>query len=89
MARTKQTAQKSTGGKAPRPQLAAKARLQAGKGPLPKAFSIVKKPHCYRLDTVALREIRKYQKSVDLLICKLPFSRLVLEISNTCKGELR
>lgn len=27
--------------------------------------------------TVALREIRKYQKSTDLLIAKLPFSRLV------------
>jgi histone H3 len=89
MARTKQTAQKSTGGKAPRAQLAAKANLQAGKAPLPKAFSVVKKPHRYRPGTVALREIRKYQKSVDLLICKLPFSRLVREISDTVKGELR
>jgi histone H3 len=89
MARTKQTAQKSTGGKAPRAQLAAKARLQAGKGPLPKAFSVVKKPHRYRPGTVALREIRKYQKSVDLLIRKGPFSALVREIANTCKGELR
>jgi histone H3 len=89
MARTKQTAQKSTGGKAPRAQLAAKAQLQAGKGPLLRPFSVVKKPHRYRPGTVALREIRKYQKSVDLLICKLPFSRLVREISDTCKGELR
>ena len=29
----------------------------------------------------ALREIRKYQKSTDLLIRKLPFSRLVREIT--------
>ena len=40
----------------------------------------VKKPHRYRPGTVALREIRKYQKSTDLLICKAPFYRLVREI---------
>jgi histone H3 len=61
--------------------------LQAGK--LPKALNVVKKPHRYRPGIVALREIRKYQKSVDLLIRKLPFSRLVREISDTVKGELR
>uniref|UniRef100_A0A6N2LA76 Core Histone H2A/H2B/H3 domain-containing protein n=1 Tax=Salix viminalis TaxID=40686 RepID=A0A6N2LA76_SALVM len=36
----------------------------------------VKKPHRYRPGTVALREIRKYQKSTELLIRKLPFQRL-------------
>ena len=41
----------------------------------------VKKPHRYRPGTVALREIRKYQKSTDLLIRKLPFQRLVREIA--------
>lgn len=35
------------------------------------------KPHRFRPGTVALREIRKYQKSTDLLIRKLPFARLV------------
>ena len=40
----------------------------------------VKKPHRYRPGTVALREIRKYQKSTELLIRKLPFQRLVKEI---------
>jgi hypothetical protein len=35
------------------------------------------KPHRFRAGTVALREIRKYQKSTDLLIRKLPFARLV------------
>ena len=40
----------------------------------------VKKPHRYRPGTVALREIRRYQKSTDLLICKAPFHRLVREI---------
>ena len=41
----------------------------------------VKKPHRYRPGTVALREIRKFQKSTDLLLRKLPFARLVKEIS--------
>ncbi|KAI8910032.1 histone-fold-containing protein [Powellomyces hirtus] len=39
------------------------------------------KPHRYRPGTVALREIRKYQKSTDLLLRKLPFARLVKEVS--------
>lgn len=84
MARTKQTARKSTGGKAPRKQLASKAArktsIEAGG---------VKRPHRYRPGTVALREIRKYQKSTELLIRKLPFQRLVREISQDFKAELR
>ena len=40
-----------------------------------------KKPHRYRLGTVALREIRRYQKSTELLIRKLPFQRLVQELA--------
>jgi histone H3 len=35
----------------------------------------------YRPGTVALREIKRYQKSTELLIRKLPFQRLVREIS--------
>ncbi|TIA87124.1 hypothetical protein E3P99_03247, partial [Wallemia hederae] len=66
MARTKQTARKSTGGKAPRKQLATKA---ARKTAAPAAGG-VKKPHRYRPGTVALREIRRYQKSTELLIRK-------------------
>ena len=72
-ARTKQTAKKSTGGKAPRRQLSTKAAKSRVGG--------VKKPYKYRPGTVALREIRKYQKSTDLLIRKLPFSRLVRELA--------
>merc|ERR1712233_182486 len=49
----------------------------------------VKKPHRYRPGTVALREIRKYQKSTELLIRKLPFQRLVREIAQEYKNELR
>lgn len=42
----------------------------------------IKKPHRYRPGTVALREIRRYQKTTELLIRKLPFARLVREILN-------
>ena len=49
----------------------------------------VKKPMWWRPGTVALREIRRYQKSTELLIRKLPFSRLVREIAQDFKTDLR
>lgn len=82
MARTKQTARKSTGGKAPRKQIATKAAKSA-------PLAGIKKPHRYRPGTVALREIRRYQKSTELLIRKLPFQRLVREIAQEAKTDLR
>eukprot|EP00980_Cylindrotheca_fusiformis_P013778 scaffold3556_cov190-Cylindrotheca_fusiformis.AAC.13 len=115
MARTKQTARKSTGGKAPRKQLKAivdtsnlmlRVRgaalavqgvllsnrttrlLTAARKSAPTAGG-VKKPHRYRPGTVALREIRKYQKSTDLLIRKAPFQRLVREVAQDFKSDLR
>jgi len=36
-----------------------------------------RKKHRYKPGTLAIKEIRKYQKTTDLLILKLPFSRLV------------
>ena len=85
MARTKQTARKSTGGKAPRKQLATKAARKSA-----PATGGVKKPHRYRPGTVALREIRRrYQKSTELLVRKLPFQRLVREIAQDFKTDLR
>uniref|UniRef100_A0A8D0NXY2 Core Histone H2A/H2B/H3 domain-containing protein n=1 Tax=Sus scrofa TaxID=9823 RepID=A0A8D0NXY2_PIG len=78
MARTKQTARKSTGGKAPRKQLATKAARKSA-----PATGGVKKPHRYRPGTVALREIRRYQKSTELLI------RKVREIAQDFKTDLR
>ncbi len=84
MARTKQTARKSTGGKAPRKQLASKAARKST-----PATGGIKKPHRFRPGTVALREIRKFQKSTDLLIPKLPFQRLVREISTDFKTDLK
>jgi histone H3 len=41
----------------------------------------IKKPHRFRPGTVALREIRRYQKSTELLIPRLPFSRAVREVA--------
>jgi len=84
MARTKQTARKSTGGKAPRKQLATHAARKSS-----PASGGIKRPHRYRPGTVALREIRRYQKSTNLLIRKLPFQRLVREISQDFKTDLR
>ena len=49
----------------------------------------VKKPHRYRPGTVALRQIRRYQKSTELLIRKLPFQRLVREIAQDFKTDVR
>ena len=76
MARTKQTARRSTGGKAPRKQLATKAARKSA-----EKTAQVRKPHRYRSGTRALLQIRKYQKSTELLLKKLPFQRLVQEIT--------
>ncbi|KFD59995.1 hypothetical protein M514_11080 [Trichuris suis] len=84
MARTKQTARKSTGGKAPRKQLATKAARKSA-----PSVGAVKKAHRYRPGTVALREIRRYQKSTELLMRRLPFQRLVREIAQDFKADLR
>ena len=43
----------------------------------------------WRPGTVALREIRRYQKTTELLIRKLPFNRLVREITQDFKTDLR
>jgi histone H3/H4 len=87
MARTKQTARKpETQGTCPVKSGAIGAKrkiLQTKTNPDEKTntnYGGVKKPHRYRPGTVALREIRKYQKSTELLIPRSPFQRLVREI---------
>ena len=45
------------------------------------------KPHRYRPGTVALREIRRFQKSTDLLIRKKPFGNLCREITQDIEKE--
>lgn len=80
MARTKQVARQNPSsaaaiGKAPRSK--------------PPTAAPEKKTKRYRPGTVALREIRKYQKSTELLIRKLPFNRLVREVAEHYKTGLR
>ena len=71
MARVKQTARKTTAGKAPRKQLASASR------PTPK----VRKPHKWRPGTVSLREIKKQQKMTNLAIPKVNLGRLVRQVA--------
>ena len=88
MARTKNVltnSQSQTGRgiakKAPRKQLHPKKLIQPNGG--------IKKSHRYRPGTVALREIRRFQKSTELLIRKKPFNRLVRQIAQDYSMELR
>merc|ERR1712080_594022 len=73
-----------TGAKAPRKQLANKAARKSA-----PAMGGVKKPHRFRPGTVAIREIRKYQRSTDLLIRKLPFQRLVRDLAHEKSAVVR
>ena len=85
MARIKQTARKQINPlKVPRRLISEKAARKTA-----PAMGGIKKPHRYRPGTVAIREIRKYQKTTDLLISKLPFQRLVREIAQNFKSDLR
>uniref|UniRef100_A0A8C4T4A2 Core Histone H2A/H2B/H3 domain-containing protein n=1 Tax=Erpetoichthys calabaricus TaxID=27687 RepID=A0A8C4T4A2_ERPCA len=68
-----------------RPPLLSPNRKQIG----PQYKASRAKPHRYRPGTVALREIRRYQKSTELLIRKLPFQRLLREIAQDFKTDLR
>eukprot|EP00960_Hanusia_phi_P011491 335694-Hanusia_phi.AAC.8 len=83
MARTKQTAKKSTGGARPHREIAVKAARKSA----PSTGGV--KKHRFRPGTVALREIRRYQKGTELLIRKLPFQRLVREIALDYKTDIR
>ena len=83
MSRIKRTARKSTGGWIKRIQLTTRAVKK--RTPLTGG---VKKPRRYRPGTIALREIRKYQRSGELLIPKLNFQRLVREIvQDECRNR--
>ena len=61
-------------------QAAKSGKVKKGGMKAPKGG--VKRLHRYRPGTVASKEIRRYQKSIDLLIRKLPFQRLVREIAS-------
>jgi histone H3 len=90
MARTKRTDRKTASfggkliaGKAPRMLLPTDKRKTS------PSVGAVKKAHRYRPGTVAIREIRAYQKSTELLIRKLPFQRLVREVASSFKFGIR
>lgn len=85
MARTKQTSRRIVDGK---PSSKVSLATKTARKTAPSVGG-VKKPHRYRPGTVALREIRRYQKSTELLIRKLPFQRLVREIAQTFENDLR
>ena len=105
MARSKTTARKKTGKtprkqlatKNPKKTLtkeqARKNALKASQAAQKNLGNIktggLKRPMRWRPGTVALREIRRYQKTTELLIRKLPFSRLVREIAQDFKTDLR
>ena len=87
MARNKIPAQR-TGDKAPRKPLPHKAAQKM----FPRVSGDVRhsrKTGRFRPGTVALREIRKYQKNTELLIRKLPFQRLLREVAQDFKTDLR
>ena len=91
MVRTKS---RSTLGSQPKTRYRTHTRLDGSKIRVPfPPKGKVRKPRRFRPGTIALREIRKYQKSYDLLIRKLPFQRLVREIcqeySKTLGFDLR
>ena len=74
MARTKHTARKDVVGKKQSTFVKKQPRSQSDKA------STQHQPHRYWPGMVALREIWRYQKSMELLIRKLPFQHLVREI---------
>ena len=85
MPRIKQSARKSTGGWSQQRRTQLMTRAVKKRTPLTGG---VKKPQRYRPGTVALREIRKYQKSGDLLIPKVNFQRLVREVvQSVCRDR--
>lgn len=86
MVRTKQTARKSTT-QLVRPQLATK-RTDRNHSHQPRSDVKVKK-HRYRPGQLALKEIRRYQKSTELLIRRAPFQRLIREIAQNFKNNLQ
>lgn len=85
MSRIKRAPRKITGGKAPpRKQLATKAVKMST-----SVTRGVMKPHHYTPGTNALLEIKRYQKSTKFLIRKLQFQRLVREIAQDYKEDMR
>jgi len=98
MARTKQVSRKRVDIKKHRKMTAKQASgemvtstdaAHAATASIKASSGAIKKPHRYRPGTVALREIRRYQKSTSLLLRLKPFQRLVREIAQTFRVDMR
>ena len=87
MARTKHTARKALDGAAMRMVQASKNI--AVKAPHKPPPCQMQKKRRFRPETVALREIRQYQKSTDLLIRRAPFQRVMYEIVRSFMNDTR
>ena len=85
---TKNPRKKLTPAQARKNVAKANQAAQQNLGNPPKTGGL-KRPMRYRPGTVALREIRRYQKTAELLIRKLPFNRLVREVTQDFKTDLR
>ncbi|KAI9524232.1 hypothetical protein NQZ68_019499 [Dissostichus eleginoides] len=88
----KVAAKKAAPKKAATPKKTATPKKAVKKVVKPAAKAVKKAPArkaAKKPGTVALREIRRYQKSTELLIRKLPFQRLVREIAQDFKTDLR
>ena len=86
MPHTKQIARKWSGGKGHAIFASTKQRREKESS---MQADIGISPHRYRPGSVALRDIRRYQKSTELLIRKLPFQRLVREIAQDIRHDIR
>ena len=82
MVRTKQTARKSTGGQRPS-ELKKKSQIEANKDIETLTGELTKRHRRFRPGTVALRQIRKYQRSTEHVLKRRPFQNLVREITQT------
>ena len=89
MARTKQTAKRAQSGLGGGKVQSLAAAKKASEARRRREREMGKKPHRFRPGTVALREIRRYQKSTELLIRKAPFRRLIREITQDFKSDAR
>lgn len=91
MARTKSVAKKSSSGKAPRKNIASKAarKTTTATAGIKQGSQRMALGRRHKPGSVAMREIRKYQKTTELLIRRAPFQRLVREIAQDIRPELR
>jgi len=82
------TAKKGTKSASKAPRVASKSAQKSAKK-APSTEGQLKKPHKFKSGTVALREIRRLQKGTGHIISRAPFARLVKEIAQGFKENIR